>query len=62
MNKEEHPQDIIQRIKAQVMFIGRMLLAWDTDSIEIGDDEKTEIYYMMDHIYEEMEQLEKHLC
>jgi len=59
MNKEEHPQDLIQRITEQIEFMERMILAWNTDSVEIGEIERYGLHNMLAYIREEAERLKE---
>ncbi len=51
-------QDIITSTTKQLEFMAGMILAWDTDAIEIGEPEKDGIFYMLECIRKELQTIE----
>jgi hypothetical protein len=47
-------QDIIHSVAKQLEFMGGMILAWNTDAIEIGENEKDGIFYMIECLRKEL--------
>ena len=50
--------DTIISVKKNLHFMSGMMLAWDTDSIEIGQDEKDGFWFMLECIRKELEGIE----
>ena len=50
--------DIIISVKKNLHFMSGMMLAWDTDSIEIDHDVTDGFWYMLEGIKKELESIE----
>ena len=55
MSLEEY--DKIESVKNQLHFMSGMMLAWDVDSIEIGQVEKDGFWYMLECVKKELESI-----
>ena len=49
--------DTIISVRKNLHFMSGMMLAWDTDSIEIGQDEKDSFWFMLECIKKELESI-----
>ena len=50
-------QDIINSVEMQLDFLARMMLAWNTDNIEIGEREKEGFFYSIECVRKELAQI-----
>lgn len=56
MNEDQ--RDTIVSVKKNLHFMSGMMLAWDTESMEIGQEEKDGFWFMLECIKKELESIE----